>query len=132
MAVCRVGATAPRTMRRFVQRTAEYHRIDADTAGDLALVCTELVTNALVHSGSRDVTVSLRLGTEHVLLGVDDHGHWRKPDRCGDPLQALGGRGLDLVRAIATTWIQHTPAGTRVRCRIPLTAPDATGPHEAR
>jgi anti-sigma regulatory factor (Ser/Thr protein kinase) len=126
VAVCRVGDTAPRTMRRFVAHTARHLGVDADATADLALICTELVTNVCLHSGSPDVTVTLRSGADRLVLGVDDHGTWRAPVRSGDPQGALGGRGLDLVLALATTLIEHTPGGTRVRCRLPRPAAAAT------
>ena len=130
VAVCRASDTAPRTLRHFVQHTARQRGITPDLVADLALICTELATNAVLHSGSHDVTVSLRLSIDHLVLGVDDHGRWKMPGQRINPLQALGGRGLDLVRTLAATSIHHTPDGTRVRCRLPLTAPDTTKPHD--
>jgi serine/threonine-protein kinase RsbW len=70
---------------------------------DAVLVISELFTNAIVHTGSVEVTCHLRITGESVYLAVGDQGldlvgpHVRAPD-------AEGGRGLLLVGALAEEW----------------------------
>ncbi len=74
----------------------------------LKLTATELVTNAVLHSGARengnDIVVFVRLGPPSLLLKVCDRGPGvKKTVERADPL-AEGGRGLFLVDALSRSW----------------------------
>ncbi|WP_324614276.1 ATP-binding protein [Streptomyces kebangsaanensis] len=75
-------------------------------ADDVALVASELVTNALLHGSLRDRLIRVRLAVTAAVLRVevDDPGGKRLP--C--PRDAAGeeqfGRGLTIVAALADDW----------------------------
>lgn len=75
-------------------------------ADDLALVASELVTNAVLHVGSnsgREIGVTLRLSPECVRLEVRDSGaSLPTPREASDGDQS--GRGLFLVGMLADRW----------------------------
>ncbi|MEV0173927.1 ATP-binding protein [Streptomyces sp. NPDC050803] len=73
-------------------------------ADDMAVVASELTSNALKHAGG-EATVRLRLRLEkgQALLEVDDSSKYRPvPRRVG--AEAEEGRGLLLVKALASEW----------------------------
>ncbi|MFD1118450.1 ATP-binding protein [Sphaerisporangium aureirubrum] len=84
---------------------------------DVTLLVSELVTNAVVHSGSRDggkVTLTIADRRDHVHVEVRDSGGDAVPRPCADPL-AEGGRGLLLVDIISTCWgVKEDIAGRTV------------------
>jgi anti-sigma regulatory factor (Ser/Thr protein kinase) len=75
--------------------------------GDVMLVASELVANAVVHSGCRSddvVSVELRMRPDAVLCSVSD------PHRTSDVAdlapedQVIGGFGLRMVEELAERW----------------------------
>lgn len=93
--------------------------------GQLALVVTELVTNAVVHVGGA-VRVSLSFDRLAVRVEVGDGGDGR-PRVVGSPPEAEGGRGLQIVEALAENWgVDRAGTGKVVWCVVPV-APAATG-----
>ena len=77
---------------------------DADTVELLKLTATELVTNALRHSGTDEVIVFVRVGKPSLLIKVCDRGAGfdARPQE-PDPF-AEGGRGLFLVEQLSHSW----------------------------
>ncbi|MGW4034372.1 ATP-binding protein [Streptomyces sp. NPDC004838] len=70
---------------------------------DAALVVSELVTNAVVHSGGTRIALTLGLPADYLLITVHDGGPARQhPEvrRPGDDEES--GRGLYLVRHLAS------------------------------
>lgn len=106
--------TAPGIGRRFVRSTlADWGRSELV---DTATLCTsELVTNAIIHSGtSPELTVQLSGG--YLSVVVHDHGGRGEVARGEDqePMR-VSGRGLSLVEALASSWnAEHGPDGTTV------------------
>lgn len=101
--------------RSFIRHQTMHWDLGASVTDDACLVVTELVTNAVQHSGSDDVTVSLVQGCTFLWVHVADHGCWR--DCVAPPAEQIweGGRGLALVAAVASAYDRHsTSAGTRV------------------
>jgi anti-sigma regulatory factor (Ser/Thr protein kinase) len=100
------------------------------TREDLALIVTELVTNAVLHaglSGADRVEVSLTNGAGSVRLEVHDPGPGFK---CPSPpsLDSIvaGGRGLVIVAALSDSWgIDCGDGGCTVWCRVPVDEPVA-------
>ncbi|HEY8982108.1 MAG TPA: ATP-binding protein [Streptomyces sp.] len=71
-------------------------------ADDMAVVASELASNALKHAGS-EATVRLRLAEGQALLEVDD-GSVQRPVARRVGAEVEEGRGLFLVQALATEW----------------------------
>ncbi len=89
-------------VRHFVGDTTTTWGVDIDITETVRLLASELVTNAMRH-GRGAVTVRLRLGPDHLYLEVDDD-----ETSIPDPRTATdddeGGRGLQLVSAMANSW----------------------------
>ncbi|MBQ1096638.1 ATP-binding protein [Streptomyces sp. b94] len=71
-------------------------------ADDMAVVASELASNALKHAGG-EATVRLRLVEGQALLEVDDSSMQRPVARRGGA-EVEEGRGLFLVQALAAEW----------------------------
>ncbi|MEO3808863.1 ATP-binding protein [Sphaerisporangium sp. B11E5] len=83
--------------------------------GDVTLLVSELVTNAVVHSNSRNggrVTLALADCHDRIHADVVDEGGDFDPHVDTDRL-AEGGRGLFLVQAISDRWGVHTDHTSR-------------------
>ncbi|MGH3276235.1 MAG: ATP-binding protein [Streptosporangiaceae bacterium] len=79
--------------------------LDGRPADDAILCLSELVTNATVHSRSRQVggyvTVRVQLHGDHLRVDVcDQGGPWTEPTR----EDGQTGRGLLIVDQLACTW----------------------------
>ncbi|MFF2505516.1 ATP-binding protein [Streptomyces sp. NPDC058067] len=88
-----------------------------DTCDAAALVVSELVTNAIVHTASRRIVCELHDGHDRVRIAVRDEG-WSPgaphPGRRVAPEEEHG-RGLLLVAAVSTAWgAQETGPGLLV------------------
>jgi anti-sigma regulatory factor (Ser/Thr protein kinase) len=95
---------------KSVSRAREYVRVklgdDHPALDDVTLLVSEVVTNAVVHSNSRDGgRVTLAIADCHDLIHVDvvDGGSDKTPTVQGD-MFAEGGRGLMLVEMLAHRW----------------------------
>ena len=97
-----MGPSTPTQARLFACEAAEAV-VDAETAGDLGLLVSELVTNSVVHGGGASrVRVELELG-EQLRVEVTDYGtgfRFRPHQDVGE----RGGFGLVLVQRIAEKW----------------------------
>ena len=99
---------------------------DVDAIDDLLVACSELVTNAIVHTTQPGpaTTISLRAGTEgdSVVLEVEDPGGgfaWPVTHVMSDVLDSdEHGRGLFIVEALTDRLgvVQCDDEGTIVRC----------------
>jgi anti-sigma regulatory factor (Ser/Thr protein kinase) len=82
--------------------------LDGRPAADEAILClSELVTNATVHSHSRNgghYTVRAEMNDRHLRVEVQDEGGPWAPPRDGDELH---GRGLLIVSQLARDWGRH-------------------------
>jgi anti-sigma regulatory factor (Ser/Thr protein kinase) len=93
------------------------------TREDLALIVTELVTNAVLHAGlsSGDaIVVSVENEPGGLRLAVHDHGRgFEVPPRRPAARLIAGRRGLVIVDALAETWgVDCDSDGCTVWCRI--------------
>ncbi|MEU8571538.1 ATP-binding protein [Streptomyces pathocidini] len=90
------------TLRERLRRRAWGERELADIA---ELLTSELVTNALVHTGrDAEVTATLeRSGPSRLRVEVRDYVEHRPVQRNADG-EATGGRGLMLVQSLADAW----------------------------
>ncbi|WP_042387160.1 ATP-binding protein [Streptacidiphilus melanogenes] len=129
-AACVLPATAASVpaLRRLAQHAARRWRLPDDTTEASGLIVTELVTNAVRHSGSPDVSLLLCVADGMLTLRVKDSGSWRpRPvtpavgglDGLGGPGPACGGRGLLLVEAYAASCVvRPSAAGTTVTAEV--------------
>ncbi|MGW6388936.1 ATP-binding protein [Streptomyces sp. NPDC055103] len=92
----------------------------ADTA---RLLASELVTNAVVHTDSRIVSmVVTRTSDTTVRITVMDTGRSKMPVPASPGGDEEHGRGLALVAALADRWdIEHVVTGKRVWCELDTT-----------
>lgn len=125
--------TAARQARRFVTQVLRAWAVHEDVVETAELCVSELVTNAVIHSGTTS-SVTLQADREYVLVLVQDHGGRgavRRPEEL-DP-ESVSGRGLTLVDALASAWsAEHSTDGTTVWFELALTgAPASSGSRRA-
>jgi two-component sensor histidine kinase len=116
--------TAPRRARDLVaDACTAWHR---EQFAELAqLVISELVTNAVVHSGTA-IEVELRVDADRLLMRVHDDGGGL-PEVVPSARRVVGGVGLDLVSQVAESWgVTPDPRGGKdVWCVLTHTADTA-------
>ncbi len=112
--------------RRWVRTRLLGHGVDPDDAfaETLVLVVSELVTNAVVHTGCPAV---LRLvwpaGSGPLRVEVADASGAAPAPRCTDG-EATNGRGLELVELLCARWGWYPEdSGKRVWCEIDRAEP---------
>jgi anti-sigma regulatory factor (Ser/Thr protein kinase) len=87
------------------------HSIGQDPAEAAVLIISELVTNAVVHSGSGVISCVLQLGSGLLQIEVTDQGAGEREPALRKPAaDDVSGRGLMLVSAVSKVW-GVTPAG---------------------
>jgi anti-sigma regulatory factor (Ser/Thr protein kinase) len=94
---------APATVRRALADRADELWI----IGDLMLVASELVANAVLHSGCRPddvVSVELRLARDVVMCSVSDPHRTAKVAEPMPEDQLNGGFGLRMVQQLSARW----------------------------
>jgi len=113
-----VLSAAPMVTRRFTASPAQVRPARAFVAellgaghprlDDAILLTGELAGNAVRHTArGHEFSVSVLLGGEGVLVAVRDHGKERIPHRRAAAEDETGGRGLELVNALAARWGFH-------------------------
>jgi anti-sigma regulatory factor (Ser/Thr protein kinase) len=105
-----------------------------EARGRLALLVSELVSNAVLHADAAlgdPVRLEITTRARRARIKVHDGGHGfdaRSPDD-PDPL-VIGGQGLVIVAALSETWgIERRADGCTVWCEVPVEA--AAIEHEA-
>jgi anti-sigma regulatory factor (Ser/Thr protein kinase) len=98
--------------------------IGDSAACDVALVFSELLSNALRHAGplpDAQIRVAWRLDPDSVRVSVRDGGGQTEPE-LGQPTQAAtGGRGLRIVEKLSQGWgTSRDDEGTTVWARVPV------------
>jgi anti-sigma regulatory factor (Ser/Thr protein kinase) len=113
---------APAKVRRELDRLE-----GIDSVRDEAqLVATEIVTNAVLHSGctpEHEIKVCARVSTEELEVSVHDPalaGDSRQDDDPADADVRIGGLGLVIVDRLAHTWGMRRPDGLVVWARLLL------------
>ena len=125
--------TAAAAARRFVRDTLQTWvatGVVADGHGlvdDAVLLTSELVTNAVVHAGTRvDLTCRLAGGAVEVVVR-DGHPSRLVPEVAGDEsgsAERTGGRGLLLPAALASAWgVAYGRSSKAVWFRLELAGP---------
>jgi anti-sigma regulatory factor (Ser/Thr protein kinase) len=88
--------------RRFVAAALRRHAALPEMIDTACLLTSELVTNALVHAGSRvDLSVTVANHGVHVEVG-DSSRVTAEPRSIGS--EAVAGRGLHIVEAMSSRW----------------------------
>jgi anti-sigma regulatory factor (Ser/Thr protein kinase) len=120
-----------RTARRFVLASLAGRPVAVDH-DVVALLVSELVTNAVVHSASGRADGTLLVGFQLARDGLDperlrlrvevrDLGGSGYPRRCRHPLESSGRRGLEVVEALASRWgVGRHPRGRLVWFELEL------------
>lgn len=107
--VARIPADLP-AVRHFAADTAQRFGSPADLIEDLKSICTELVSNSLIHTATGESRVRIWRTENGLTCEVADTGTIDDPlvgRRPADPLQR-GGRGLLLVNQLADLVRVHT------------------------
>ncbi len=98
----------------------------ADVVGDVELVVSELVANAVRH-GAGTITLVLALLPDGVRVAVADRGPGG-PTLVDAGLERTDGRGIALVDRLAAEWgVDRLPdGGKEVWCVVSAAAPDVS------
>ncbi|MFG2114817.1 ATP-binding protein [Streptomyces sp. NPDC048718] len=119
--------TAPAQARRDVAAALTAWGLDqlADTA---RLLVSELVTNVVTHTHSRQVTVAVTRATETtVRITVLDTDRSKPAVPQPASFQREFGRGLLLVDALADHWaVEYVATGKRIWCQLSTSTPGTT------
>lgn len=91
---------------RVRERLLDWH-IDEDTRDTAALIVSELVTNAVVHTASDSVGCELTDFDGLLRIAVQDQGILPTGPRLRRVAPEEGGRGLLLVDAVSNAWGAH-------------------------
>ncbi|MFF2204728.1 SpoIIE family protein phosphatase [Streptomyces sp. NPDC058145] len=94
---------AVRHARRFTRRTLRTWGVSPDILDAALLVVSELVTNALVHTGG-PVRLDLSLINHRLRLAVADTSPRSPVQPTSIGWEATGGRGILLVAAVSAAW----------------------------
>ncbi|MGV9855478.1 ATP-binding protein [Streptomyces sp. NPDC003442] len=92
------------TARRHVARTARSWGLPRETTEALETVIGELAANALEHTASRSVAVTLALAGRSAVITVTDEGAGAIPVTAPPEGDDEHGRGLFMVAALAHRW----------------------------
>lgn len=117
---------ASATRARTLTRERLGRSCSSDTLETVALLVTELVTNAILHARTPlQLTVEERAG--HVRICVEDAAAGLPALRCHES-DAVTGRGLALVAELSSAWgVDETPSGKAVWCEVAVSASDPEG-----
>ncbi|OLR93538.1 ATP-binding protein [Actinokineospora bangkokensis] len=111
-------------VRRAVSAWLRDRGAPAGLTSDVLLTVDEAVANSVEH-GYRGlvpgpVVVDLDLDHDGLLVSISDEGRWRPPVH--DPA-SFRGRGLGIMRTLATAVALDTDSGTTVTARFAVAAP---------
>ena len=102
----RTGRDAPSAVRKALRERAGH--LPPRLRDDLMLLLTELVTNAVLHSGAREgqsIEIDLRERRESIYVIVTDPGNgFERPGALEPDHSSPGGLGLVLVDRLAHAW----------------------------
>jgi anti-sigma regulatory factor (Ser/Thr protein kinase) len=81
------------------------HSVEREPADAAVLIISELVTNAVLHSGSRVIGCTLRLDSGLLHIEVTDQGAGQREPVIREPAaDDVSGRGLLLVSTLSKAW----------------------------
>lgn len=112
-----LGVHAVAEARRFVERALA--RWEREDDGTVALVVSELVTNAVLY-GHGAGTVLLRIADDHVTVEVSDRSATLPTTRPTTDDAEIG-RGMHIIEATSLSWgVRPQREGKVVWCDLPL------------
>ncbi|MDQ1020402.1 hypothetical protein QFZ43_006951 [Streptomyces afghaniensis] len=126
---------SPAQARRLTRARLTGWSVCEDICDSAALVVTELVTNAIVHTASTRIVCELHDGGDLVRIAVRDEGCAPgQPHTAGRTRpEEEHGRGLLLVDALCDAWGAHEHGpGLLVWAELPRTADTPRDPAEPR
>lgn len=116
-------SSVPAARRRIEELTTEWGlRLDEDSTLALVTVVSEMVTNALQHSGGREFAVKVRASPDNrrILIEVHDDSS-ALPRTLSAADDAEDGRGMWLINQLATaSGAEPTKRGKRVWAAIAI------------
>lgn len=122
----RHDATSAAVVRHSIADDLAGNGVTRDSIDDVVLVASELVGNAVVHTGVRSgfqqeqLAVSWEIEPVTVVVRVTDASPTLPRPNAADPNRP-GGRGLAIVAAIASDWgVQCSRQGKQVWARVPV------------
>lgn len=120
-------SAAPAAVRKALQELADL----GPALGDVMMIASELVSNAVLHSGGRpthDLHVSACLADGRLTIAVTDPGFSGQSAerRARDDLQT-GGWGLQIVEQLADRWGTGRESGYRVWAEVAVAPPPKNG-----
>ncbi|MGW5969327.1 ATP-binding protein [Streptomyces sp. NPDC055186] len=124
---------SPAQARRLTRARLTGWAVSEDTCDTAALVVSELVTNAIVHTASSHIVCELHDGDDLVRIAVRDEGCGPDQPRANTRQRPEDehGRGLLLVDAVCHAWGAHEHGpGLLVWAELPRRADLARPPDE--
>ncbi|MFJ7967257.1 ATP-binding protein [Streptomyces sp. NPDC096324] len=121
------GLHTPQVARHITARWLAAHGAPASRMGNVVLIVSELVTNAIRHT-HESCTLELTLHGSHLDIAVADHGE-TLPEKSGTPGER-GGFGLPLIEGLGGR-IKTVPALDGKTVHATLTLTPFGGPHRA-
>ena len=98
--------------------------VDGDAVDDARIVISELVGNSVRHAHplpGNDLIVTWCLDAGALVISVSDGGSVTSPHTVNASMQAVSGRGLSIVEALADKWwIEEQRGRTTVNVRMSL------------
>lgn len=107
----------------FVTNIQEKSQLEDETTGNLMLLLSEAVTNAIVHGNKLDkkkkVEVEVQINSNKIVSTVKDQGDGFEPDVANNPLKEENllkdsGRGIFLIKEISDS-MDYLDNGTTIR-----------------
>lgn len=107
----------------FVTEIKEKSQLEEDTTGNLMLLLSEAVTNAIVHGNKLDekkkVEVEVKINSKQIISTVKDQGKGFNPEAANDPLKEENllkdsGRGIFLIEEISDS-VDYLDNGTTIQ-----------------
>jgi anti-sigma regulatory factor (Ser/Thr protein kinase) len=109
--------------RRRVGTDLRAHGVPESQACDAALVLSELMSNAIRHARplpGAQVQVAWTLNGRTLELAVSDGGGPTRPQTAPPSLSSLGGRGLNIVDHLSSSWgVRSDEQGSTVWAVLP-------------
>lgn len=110
----------------FVTDIQKRSNLEDETTGNLMLLLSEAVTNAIVHGNkldeSKTVEVEVQVNSNQIVSTVKDQGSGFNPQAAIDPLEEEnllkeGGRGIFLIKEISDS-VEYLDDGKKIRFTI--------------